>query len=78
MNEFVLTIPGQMDPHIMVTSTTRLLDTGAEFAKFSTERFPIEVGPSSLYQMTMYAGSVVYLDGKLKMVRDFSYADLLT
>ena len=65
MNEFVLDFHSDIDPSILVTSTTRLLDTGAEFAKFSTEHDPMS--GLTLFRMMSYASSADFVDGKLKL-----------
>lgn len=64
MNEFVLDFRSDMDPSILMTSTTQLLGTGAEFAKFSTEYDPRR--GTSLWAMIRYANSADFVDGKLK------------
>lgn len=62
MNRLVLEFPNYIDPSILVTSTTRLLDIGAEFAKFSKEN---EIGRDR-FGMIRYASSAEIVDGKLR------------
>lgn len=58
----------------VITPTARLLDTGAEFAKFSI-RQP-HGGPHLLTWMTQFC--VEFVDGNLNPFRGFPYADLLS
>lgn len=74
MNQFVMEFPFIASPCDVITSTARLLDTGAEFAKFSMGQ-PDEV-PLVLTWMTQYC--VEFVDGNLNPFRGFPYADLLS
>ncbi len=71
MNEFFLWLPDSIDPCIPLTMATRLLDAGAEFAKFSdtkwcTSKPPLRTG------VTRYVSSAEFVDGKLRPARDLS------
>ena len=73
MNEFLLRSPNSTNPRILLTSASWLLDTGAEFAKFSMEA-PPRIKPIPVW-MTKYTNSTDLVDGKLKFNLKFSYAD---
>lgn len=73
MNRFVIKVPSRTSPCDFITSTARLLDTGAEFAKFSIGQ-PHGL-PFLLLWMTQYG--VEFVDGNLNPFRGFPYADLL-
>ena len=64
MNIFVLDCLDRIDPSIIVTSTGRLLDTGAEFATFSTK--DISMPCKGRFGIMGYASSADFVDGKLK------------
>lgn len=74
MNQFVTEFPPTASPCDFITSTTRLLDTGAEFAKFSIGQPYVD--DLRLPWMTQYG--VEFVDGNLNPFRGFPYADLLS
>ena len=73
MNHFVTGFPSRASPCDVITSTARLIDRGADFAKFSIEQ-PYGV-PLLLTGMTQL--NVEFVDGNLNPFRGFPYADLL-
>ena len=85
MNHFVLEQSPAASPCDVVTSITRLLDTGAEFAKFSIgqphRRTPLPIWmarhtPLPIW-ITLYTSSVEFVDGNLNLFRGFPSADLV-
>lgn len=67
MNELVLRFPNSEDPNILLTSITRLIDTGAEFAHFSIEKWTTK-DCFVPFWMTRHARSTEILDGTLKVI----------
>lgn len=74
MNQFVIASPFRASLCDVITSTARLLDTGAEFAKFSIGQS--RAGPLLLTRMTQ--DCVELVDGNLNPFRGFPYAELLS
>ena len=71
MNHFVYELSLAASPCDVVTSITRLLDTGAEFAKFSIGQ-PHERIPWPIW-MTEYTSSVEFVDGNLNLFLRLSF-----
>ena len=71
MNEFFLWLPNSIDPCISLTMATRLLDAGAEFAKFSDNKWCTSK-PLLSIGMIRYVSSAEFADGKLKPARYLS------
>lgn len=71
MNYFAIESVSNLDPRDFVTSTTRLLDTGAEFANFGDLR---GTGRLAIW-MAKYADSTEFVDCKLNPVRLLSCTD---
>lgn len=67
MNNFVREFPEHIDLSILLTSITRLLDIGAEFAKFSSEEYR-----DDSFLMLRYASSAEFVDGKLRIAQNFT------
>ena len=76
MNLFVLKLPADLDPCDLVTSTTWLLETGAEFARFPVGK-PPRRRPLPIW-MTHHANSAEFVNGKLKPLRGFPCAELFS
>lgn len=74
MNHFVTGFSSRASPCDIITSTARLLDTGAEFAKFSIGQPDGE----TLLLPCMTQLFVEFVDGNLNPFRGFPYADLLS
>ena len=74
MNQLVIGFSHKASPCDFITSIARLLDTGAEFAKFSTGH-PHGGTPLPTW-MTQYCAE--FVDGNLNPFRGFPYADLLS
>lgn len=72
MNYYAFAAVSDLDPRDFVTSTTRLLDTGAEFAKFGKLTSKTDLPIWMAYQ----AEFAELIDCKLKLVRLFSCTDL--
>lgn len=72
MNELFLSFPHDHDPSILVTSATRLLDTGAEFTKLSTSRHMAWSSDASplYFGLARFANSADVVDGKLTPVQN--------
>lgn len=71
MNYFAVQTVSYSDPRDFVTSTTRLLDTGAEFAKFGD----LQGTKNLAIWVAKYAYSTEFVDRKLDPVRLLSCSD---
>ena len=74
MTKYVLDFDNSTDPCILATSVNRLLDTGADFAIFSTLQKDW-VGPRRS-GIIRYTNTAEFVDGELRMFEPLPCADL--